>query len=405
MKRVVMKFGGTSVRDLDRISGVAKKIQKQIARGNQVCVVVSAMSGVTNQLVEYVEKSDNSYDPQEYDTVVASGEQVTAGLLSLQLQKMGVKARSWLGWQVGIQTTNAHGRARIEDIDGSVLIESIESGHVAVVAGFQGYYKNTMRITTLGRGGSDTSAVALAVAINADRCDIYTDVDGVYTTDPRIVPQARKIDKISFEEMLEMASLGSKVLQTRSVEIAMNYNMPLQVLSAFEDKPGTLIKKEDITMEKQVIRGIAVQKTEAHIHVMGLPDVPGIVSKLFKPIGDANINVDMIVQTNSNNGRTTDLTFTIPEGDVQRTMDVIDANKDVLQYKDIRSNSNIAKVSVVGVGMQSYAGVAQKMFSALADKSINIKSIATSEIKISVIIERDYVELATRVLHTAYGLE
>ena len=405
MKRVVMKFGGTSVRDLDRISGVAKKIQKQIEKGNQVCVVVSAMSGVTNQLVEYVEKSDNSYDPQEYDTVVASGEQVTAGLLSLQLQKMGVKARSWLGWQVGIQTTNAHGRARIEDIDGSVLIESIESGHVAVVAGFQGYYKNTMRITTLGRGGSDTSAVALAVAINADRCDIYTDVDGVYTTDPRIVPQARKIDKISFEEMLEMASLGSKVLQTRSVEIAMNYNMPLQVLSAFEDKPGTLIKKEDITMEKQVIRGIAVQKTEAHIHVMGLPDIPGIVSKLFKPIGDANINVDMIVQTNSNNGKTTDLTFTIPEGDVQRTMDVIDANKDVLQYKDIRSNSNIAKVSVVGVGMQSYAGVAQKMFSALADKSINIKSIATSEIKISVIIERDYVELATRVLHTAYGLE
>ncbi len=420
MQRIVMKFGGTSLGDLNRIASVAQRVKKQVDAGNQVCVVVSAMSGVTDQLVAYVEQSAvkksavkksavkqslAAYDSCEYDAVLASGEQISAGLLALHLQQFGVHARSWLGWQAGIQTTNAHGRARIEDIDGSVLIDSITQGTVAVVAGFQGVYKDTMRITTLGRGGSDTSAVALAVAIKADRCDIYTDVDGVYTTDPRIVAHARKIDKISFEEMLEMASLGSKVLQTRSVGIAMNHKMPLQVLSSFEDTSGTLITNEDETMEKQVVTGIAIQKAEAHIHIIGLPDSPGVVSKLFTPIGDANINVDMIVQTNSNNGKTTDLTFTIPEGDVHRTLQVIESHQGILGYESVRSNSNIAKVSVVGVGMQSHAGVAQKMFTALAEKNINIKSIATSEIKISVIIERDYVELATRVLHTAYGLE
>lgn len=405
MERIVMKFGGTSVADLDCIANVAHRVKKQTDLGNQVCVVVSAMSGVTNQLIEYVQDTSPMYDAQEYDTVVASGEQITAGLLSLRLQDIGVTARSWLGWQAGIQTTHAHGRARIEDIDGSALIQSLESGTVAVVAGFQGYYKETMRITTLGRGGSDTSAVALAVAINADRCDIYTDVDGVYTTDPRIVPKAQKINKISFEEMLEMASLGSKVLQARSVEIAMNHNMKLQVLSSFEDKDGTIITSEDENMEKHIVTGIAVQKTEAYISVIHIPDTPGAVSQLFMPISQANINVDMIVQSSSSNGSTTNVTFTLPEADVERTIKILQEYQDRIGFESIESNANIAKVSVVGVGMQSHAGVAQTMFTALAEKNINIQSIATSEIKISVIIERDYVELATRILHAAYGLD
>lgn len=400
-----MKFGGTSVGDLDKIKNVAQKVKKEVENGNQVCVVVSAMSGVTNQLVEYVEQSSSSYDPIEYDAVVSSGEQVTAGLLALNLQELGVTARSWLGWQAGIETSKAHARARIENIEGSKIVEYLETGGVSVIAGFQGYSKESMRITTLGRGGSDTSAVALAVGIKADRCDIYTDVDGVYTCDPRVVKNARKLESISFEEMLELSSLGSKVLQTRSVEIAMNYKMPLQVLSSFEDLPGTLIKDEDENMEKQVVVGVTAQKDEAQIVLSNIPDEPGKVAQVFGRIAEANINVDMIIQTTSGDNKTTDITFTVPENDLDKSVKILEDAKSEIGFEKLFSDKAVAKVSVVGVGMRSHTGVGQTVFQTLADKNINIKDISTSEVKISVLIEQDYVELAQRALHEAFELD
>ena len=408
MARIVMKFGGTSVEDLGRIANVASRVQKEVNKGNQVCVVVSAMSDMTSRLVGYVQQSSPAYDPVEYDIVVSAGEQITAGLLALKLQELNTPARSWLGWQAGIYTSNSHSRARIEEIVGSKLIESMQSGVVAVVAGFQGVHAKTMRITTLGRGGSDTSAVALAVGVKADRCDIYTDVDGVYTADPRVVPNAQKLDTISHEEMLELASLGSKVLQTRSVEIAMNHKMPLQVLSSFEELPGTLItseNSEEDDMEREVVVGVTAVTEEAQIIVSGIKDSPGIVASIFEPISKAEINVDMIIQTTSSDGSTTDITFTVPAIDADQVVAVLEASKDSIKFKNLCADKNIAKVSVVGIGMRSHTGVAQAMFRSLAEKGINIKDISTSEIKISVLIEKDYVELALRSLHTAYGLD
>ena len=404
MARIVKKFGGTSVGDIDRIRNVAKRVSKAVAEGHEVVVVVSAMSGTTNQLVEFCRAAAPLHDAREYDTVVAAGEQITVGLLSICLQEMGVPARSFLGWQVPIRTNDVHGAARIEEIDTKALDECLSGGRVAVVAGFQGIADDG-RITTLGRGGSDTSAVALAAALKADRCDIYTDVDGVYTTDPRIVPRARKLDKITYEEMLEMASLGAKVLQTRSVALAMKHGVRTQVLSSFEDKPGTLVVGEDEIVEQEVVSGIAYSRAEAKVTIVGLEDRPGQVSHLFSPLADANINVDMIVQSASEDGTATDVTFTVPEDDLLRTVKLLEGKKAELNYRDIIYNGNVVKVSVVGVGMRSHAGVASKMFDTLADKGINIQVISTSEIKVSVIIDAEYTELAVRALHTAYGLD
>ncbi len=403
--RIVMKFGGTSVGDIDRIKNIAKKVKKSFDSGNEICVVVSAMSGVTNQLIHYVEQASHNYDPREYDTIVSSGEKVTSGLLALCLQEIGVKSRSFTGWQAGIETDGAHSKARITNINAKQIADYMKSGGVAVVAGFQGINIETNRITTLGRGGSDTSAVALAVGVNAGRCDIYTDVDGVYTTDPRIVSDAKKIDVISFEEMLELASLGSKVLQPRSVEIAMSHNMELQVLNSFEDKSGTIIKNEDENMEKQNVRGITAQKDEAQITISGIKDKPGVVANVFEPISNANINVDMIIQTTSVDGETTDITFTVSEKDADLAIRELKKAKDKINYNSLKSDKNIAKLSVVGIGMRSHSGISQTMFKTLAEKGINIKDIATSEIKISVLIESDYVELAIRALHSSYNLE
>ena len=404
MARIVKKFGGTSVGDMDRIRNVANRVAKSVADGNEVAVVVSAMSGVTNQLVGYCQSAAAFHDAREYDTVVAAGEQITAGLLAIALQDLGVPARSFMGWQIPLQTDGIHGAARIEDIDPSSLEACFKEGRVAVVAGFQGIAGDN-RITTLGRGGSDTSAVAIAAAVSADRCDIYTDVDGVYTTDPRIVPKARKLDKITYEEMLEMASLGAKVLQTRSVALAMKHGVRTQVLSSFEDLPGTLVVGEEEIVEQEVVSGIAYSRGEAKITIVGLDDLPGKVSGVFSPLAKHNVNVDMIVQSASDDGTTTDVTFTVPEDDLQKTVAVLEDNRGSLGFKDLVYNGNVVKVSVVGLGMRSHAGVASKMFDTLAEKGINIQVISTSEIKVSVVIDAEYSELAVRALHTAYGLD
>jgi len=404
MARIVMKFGGTSVGDCDRIKNVARRVKAEVERGNEVAVVVSAMSGVTNQLVDYCKQIAPLHDAREYDQVVATGEQVTTGLLAMALQELGFDARSWCGWQLPIRTDGAHGKARIESIDTAEMIEKMGQGQIAVVAGFQGLGPDN-RISTLGRGGSDTSAVALAAALNADRCDIYTDVDGVYTTDPRIVAKARKIDKISYEEMLELASLGAKVLQTRSVEMAMKHRVRVQVLSSFVDMPGTLVCDEDEIVEKELVSGIANSRDEAKITLQKVADRPGVAASIFGPLADANVNVDMIVQNVSEDGKNTDMTFTVGKADLERAVKVIESNKGSLNYQALVSDANVVKVSVIGMGMRSHAGVAQKFFQTLADKAINIQVISTSEIKVSVLIAEEYTELALRALHTAYGLD
>ena len=399
-----MKFGGTSVADLSRIANAASRVKREVDAGNEVIVVVSAMAGVTNQLVSYVDQTSSMYDTREYDAIVASGEQVTAGLMSLKLQDMGISARSWLGWQIAIKTDPVHGKARIENIETAEIENRFKQGQVAVVAGFQGISPEN-RITTLGRGGSDTSAVALAAAFNADRCDIYTDVDGVYTTDPRIVTTARKIDVITFEEMLEMASQGAKVLQTRSVEMAMNHGVRLQVLSSFEDKPGTLVVDEDEIVEQQIVSGIAYSRDEAKVTLVGVMDKPGVSARIFGPLAEKTVNVDMIVQSISTDGQRTDLTFTCSRTDLPLALETIQANASDIGYQDLLSDGNVVKISVIGVGMRSHAGVAQTMFQTLAEKGINIQVISTSEIKISTLVSEDYTELALRALHTAYGLD
>jgi aspartate kinase len=403
-----MKFGGTSVADLDRIRNVATRVKREVDAGNQVAVVVSAMAGTTNQLVGWCQALSPLHDAREYDTVVATGEQVTTGLLAIALMEIGVEARSWQGWQIPIRTDNAHGKARITGIDGSELISRMAKGHVPVVAGFQGIAPNR-RITTLGRGGSDTSAVALAAALKADRCDIYTDVDGIYTTDPRIVPQARKLAKISYEEMLELASVGAKVLQTRSVELAMNERVRVRVLSSFQDLPvgadaGTLVVDEDEIVEKENVSGIAYSRDESKLTVRRVPDRPGIAATIFGALSEQNVNVDMIVQ-NISADDTTDMTFTVSKADLPRARLALEGIKPAIGYAELLEDPNVAKISVVGVGMRSHAGVANTMFRALADKAINIQVISTSEIKVSVLIAAEYTELAVRALHTAYGLD
>ncbi|GAN86958.1 aspartate kinase [Komagataeibacter intermedius] len=409
--RIVMKFGGTSVADLDRIRAVAEKVRKQVEAGCEVAVVVSAMSGVTNRLVGYCRDLSPRHDEREYDTVVATGEQVTSGLLAIALQNLGVNARSWLGWQIPLRTDDAHGKARITSIDGANLISSMQAGQVPVVAGFQGIGPDG-RITTLGRGGSDTSAVALAAALKADRCDIYTDVDGIYTTDPRIVTKARKLDKITYEEMLELASVGAKVLQTRSVELAMKERVRVQVLSSFTDGPapseghlpGSLVVDEDEIVEQEQVAGIAYSRDEAKISVRQLPDRPGIAAAVFGPLADANVNVDMIVQSTGDDG-TTNMTFTVGKTDLTRAISVLEANHGATRYTELQTDDDVVKISVVGVGMRSHAGVASTMFRTLAERNINVQVISTSEIKVSVLIASEYTELAVRALHTAYGLD
>ncbi|KAB2656708.1 aspartate kinase [Brucella tritici] len=422
MARIVMKFGGTSVADLERIYNVARHVKREVEAGNQVAVVVSAMSGKTNELVGWVQNmpkvcgaSSPFYDAREYDTIVASGEQVTSGLLAIALQSIGVDARSWQGWQIPIKTDNAHGAARIQDIDGSEIIRRMEMGQVAVVAGFQGIGPDN-RVATLGRGGSDTSAVAIAAGVKADRCDIYTDVDGVYTTDPRVEPKAKRLSKISFEEMLEMASLGAKVLQVRSVELAMVHKVRTFVRSSFTDPdapgmgdpinpPGTLICDEDEIVEQQVVTGIAFAKDEAQISLRRVADRPGVSAAIFGPLAEEHINVDMIVQNVSEDGSKTDMTFTIPTGDIDKALKVLDKVKGEIGFDNIQSETGLAKISVIGIGMRSHAGVAATAFKALAEKGINIRAITTSEIKISILIDGPYAELAVRTLHAVYGLD
>ncbi|WP_421988785.1 aspartate kinase [Roseococcus sp.] len=404
MSRIVMKFGGTSVADLDRIRNVAARVKREVDAGHQVAVVVSAMSGTTNQLVKWCQELSPLHDAREYDVVVATGEQVTIGLTAIALQAVGVEARSWQGWQVPILTDNAHGKARVDKILGEELIKRMEQGQVPVVAGFQGLEPGRNRVTTLGRGGSDLSAVALAAALNADRCDIYTDVDGIYTTDPRIVPKARKLDKISYEEMLELASVGAKVLQTRSVELAMKAKVRVQVLSSFEDKPGSLVVDEDEIMEKPIVSGIAYSRDEAKVTLRRVPDRPGVAARIFGPLSDANVNVDMIVQNIGEDGNT-DMTFTVGRSDLPRARDILEKAKAELNYGELIADADVTKISVVGIGMRTHAGVASTMFKALSDKGINIQVISTSEIKVSVLVAADYTELAVRALHTAYGLD
>jgi aspartate kinase len=403
MARIVMKFGGTSVADLDRIRTVATRIRREVEAGHEVAVVVSAMSGTTNQLVGWCQSLSPLHDAREYDVVVATGEQITAGLLAIALQTLGIEARSWAGWQIPIRTDGAHGKARIEAIDGAELVHRMGLGQVAVVTGFQGLGPDH-RITTLGRGGSDTSAVALAAALRADRCDIYTDVDGVYTTDPRIVARARKLERISYEEMLELASVGAKVLQTRSVELAMKEKVRVQVLSSFQDVPGTLVVDEDEIVEKELVSGIAYSRDEAKLTVRRVPDRPGVAATVFGALTDQNVNVDMIVQNISEDGMT-DMTFTVGRSDLPRAQQALASAKAQIGYADLLADTNVAKISVVGVGMRSHAGIASTMFRALADKGINIQVISTSEIKVSILIAADYTELAVRSLHTAYGLD
>ena len=404
MARIVMKFGGTSVADLDRIRNVANRVKREVDVGNHVAVIVSAMAGTTNQLVNWCREITGMHDAREYDVVVSTGEQVTSGLLALALQDIGVDARSWQGWQMPFMTDGIHSKARIREIDTAEIERRFEINQVAVIPGFQGLGPDN-RITTLGRGGSDTSAVAMAAALRAERCDIYTDVDGVYTTDPRIVPRARKIDRITYEEMLEMASQGAKVLQTRSVAMAMQHAVRLQVLSSFEDKPGTLVVDEDEIVEENIVTGIAYSNDEAKLTLRRVPDRPGVAGALFGSLADAAINVDMIVQNVSEDGQATDLTFTLGRSELERALEVLDRMKDALGHDSVASDANVSKVSVVGVGMRSQPGVAKTMFETLADKGINIQVISTSEIKVSVLIASEYTELAVRALHSAYGLD
>ncbi|MBI2978528.1 MAG: aspartate kinase [Rhodospirillales bacterium] len=404
MARIVQKFGGTSVADMTRIKAVASTIKRELDAGNQVAVVLSAMAGVTDQLVGYAAQTGSVFDAREYDVVVSTGEQVTVGLLALCLQNLGVTARSWLGWQVPISTDGVHGKARIKAIEAKELRRRMATGEVPVVAGFQGFGPDN-RITTLGRGGSDTSAVALAAALEADRCDIYTDVEGVYTCDPRIVAKARKIDKITYEEMLELASLGAKVLQTRSVVLAMRMGVRLHVRSSYSDVPGTLVVDEDEIVEHEMVSGIAYSRDEAKITLVKVRDKPGVAAAIFGPLADASINVDMIVQNVSADGKATDITFTVPRGELKRTVETLEAKRKQLGYADLISDANVAKISVIGVGMRSHAGVAQRMFKTLGEKGINIQVISTSEIKVSVLVAEEYTELALRALHSAYGLD
>ncbi|WP_394761786.1 aspartate kinase [Phenylobacterium sp.] len=419
MSRLVMKFGGTSVADLERIRRVARLVQAEVAAGHKVAVVVSAMAGKTNELVAWTDGSGASApgltpSDDEYDVVVASGEQVTAGLLAMALRNAGTPARSWMGWQIPIIADDAHGRARIDDVEPDRLIAAMDAGQVAVIAGFQGVTRDG-RIATLGRGGSDTSAVAIAAAVKAIRCDIYTDVDGVYTTDPRIESKARKLNKISYEEMLEMASLGAKVLQTRSVELAMAQNVPLRVLSSFVEPgeapsldgsgQGTIVCDEDEIMEKRIVSGVAYSRDEAKISLFGLPDHPGVSSIIFGALADANVNVDMIVQSHARTADTANMEFTVGKRDAARAVDIVRAAQTSIGFDDVAVNDEVSKVSVIGVGMRSHTGVAKTMFAALAEKGVNIQVISTSEIKISVLIDAAYTELAVRALHAAYGLD
>jgi aspartate kinase len=415
MGRLVLKFGGTSVADVNRIGNAARHVKREVDAGHDVAVVVSAMSGVTNQLIEWCREASPMHDAREYDAVVAAGEQVTSGLLAIALQSIGVTARSWQGWQLPIQTSNAHASARILEVNGAELIKRFkERREVAVIAGFQGVHKETGRITTLGRGGSDTSAVAIAAAIQADRCDIYTDVDGVYTSDPRVVPRARRLGKIAYEEMLELASLGAKVLQVRSVELAMVHGVRTFVRSSFDKPedidphatpPGTLICDEGEIVEQQVVTGIAFSKDEAQISLRNVKDKPGVAAAIFGPLADANINVDMIVQNVSADGATTDLTFTVPAADYDRARATIEQARAGIGYQRLDGATDVAKVSVIGIGMRSHAGVAAKAFNALAQRNINIRAITTSEIKFSVLIDAAETELAVRTLHSLYGLD
>src|SRR6187431_2159362 len=416
MGRLVMKFGGTSVANIDRIRNVARHVKREVDAGHDVAVVVSAMAGKTNELVDWCRDASPMHDAREYDAVVASGEQVTSGLLAIVLQGMGIQARSWQGWQIPIRTSDAHASARILEIDGSEIISRFQDRkEVAVIAGFQGINADTNRITTLGRGGSDTSAVAIAAAIKADRCDIYTDVDGVYTTDPRVVPKARRLEKVAFEEMLELASLGAKVLQVRSVELGMVHKVRIFVRSSFEKPedidpmsnhpPGTLICDEEEIVEQQVVTGIAFSKDEAQISIRHVPDKPGVAAAIFGPLAEANINVDMIVQNVSADGATTDLTFTVPSADYERARMTLDKAKGAIGYERLDGATDVAKVSVIGIGMRSHAGVAAKAFKALSGQKINILAITTSEIKFSVLIKAAQTDLAVRTLHTLYGLD
>jgi aspartate kinase len=416
MSRLVMKFGGTSVANIERIRNVAQHVKREVDAGHEVAVVVSAMSGKTNELVGWATDASPLHDAREYDTVVASGEQVTSGLLAIALQALGIQARSWQGWQIPIKTSDAHGSARILEIDGTEIIKRFKDRkEVAVVSGFQGVSNDTGRITTLGRGGSDTSAVAIAAAIHADRCDIYTDVDGVYTTDPRVVPKARRLEKVAFEEMLELASQGAKVLQVRSVELGMVHNVRVFVRSSFDKPqdidpysnhpPGTLICSEEEIVEQQVVTGIAFSKDEAQISVRHVQDKPGVAAAIFGPLAEANINVDMIVQNVSEDGSFTDLTFTVPAADYTRAKETITKAKDAIGYARLDSATDVAKVSVIGIGMRSHAGVAAQAFKALSQRNINIRAITTSEIKFSLLIDAAYTELAVRTLHTLYGLD
>ena len=404
MALIVQKFGGTSVGDLDRIRNVAARVQQEVDAGHQVAVVVSAMAGTTNQLVSWARDIGPFHDAREYDTIVASGEQVTVGLLAIALQNLGIDARSWLGWQVPVCTDYVHGAARIDAIDTALMRERLAAGQVAVVAGFQGIAPDG-RIATLGRGGSDTSAVALAAALEADRCDIYTDVDGVYTTDPRIAPKAQKLDAITFEEMLEMASLGAKVLQTRSVAMAMRHNVNLQVRSSFSDATGTLVVNEDVIVEQEKISGIAYSPDEAKVTIQGLPDKPGTAAAIFGELSENHINVDMIVQSATGEGQGADITFSLGRGDLAKALELINAGRDRLGFQDLVATENVTKISVVGMAMRSQPGVAGTMFETLAERGINIEVISTSEIKISVLIASEYTELAVRSLHSAFGLD
>ncbi len=405
-----MKFGGTSVASIEHIRNVARHVKREVEAGNNVAVIVSAMAGKTNELVAFCREASLLHDAREYDAVVASGEQVTSGLLAIVLQEMGIGARSWQGWQIPILTDGAHGAARIAGIDGSKIVSRFkERGEVAVVSGFQGIHEPTGRLTTLGRGGSDTSAVALAAAIAADRCDIYTDVDGVYTTDPRIVPHARRLDRVTFEEMLEMASLGAKVLQVRSVELAMVHGVPTYVRSSFDDpdnpRDGTLICAEEDIVEQQVVTGIAYSKDEAQITLRRVADKPGVAAAIFVPLAEANINVDMIIQVVSDDTITTDITFTVSTADYERARALLEKARDSVGYASIQGATDVVKVSAIGIGMRSHAGVAARAFKALAEKGINIRAITTSEIKFSVLIDAAYTELAVRTLHSLYGLD
>ncbi len=409
MALLVLKFGGTSVGDVERIKNAAAKVAAEAKQGHRVAVVVSAMSGQTDHLISLCRSVSPLADPQECDAVVASGEQVTSGLMALALQQRGLRARSWQGWQVPLRSDNSHGKARIEQILTEELLATLAEGVIPVMAGFQGISPEG-RITTLGRGGSDTSAVALAAALKANRCDIYTDVDGVYTSDPRIVPKARKLARISYEEMLELASLGAKVLQTRSVELAMRYRVPVQVLSTFGNDigsalPGTLMTDEDISMESQLITGLAHSRDEARLSLTNIPDRPGVAAAVFSPLAEVGINVDMIVQTASPDSKSTDITFSVTRGDLARATEVLHKQQKELGFVKLQSDPNVVKVSIVGIGMRSHAGVAATMFKALADKGINIQVISTSEIKTSVLIGEEYTELALRALHAAYGLD